>query len=180
MLGYAVTGVVRSAAQPVGGGWYYDRIDWWEHFLSVPPPRVMVLQDVDETPGFGAFVGAVHANIAAALECVGCVTNGAIRDLPAIEALGFHVFAGGLSPSHAYAHIVEWGRDVEIGGQRFAPGDLVHGDVHGVQTIPLDVAARVPAIVEELEAQERDLFALCRSRDFTLQALSEAFDRLRK
>ena len=180
MLGYAVTGVVRSASQPVGGGWYYDRIDWWKHFLSVPAPRVMVLQDADDPPGFGAFVGAVHANIAAALECIGCVTNGAVRDLPAIEVLGFHVFAARLSPSHAYAHVVEWGRDVEIGGQRFASGDLVHGDLHGVQTVPLAVATRVPAIVEELEVRERELFALCKSPEFSVQALSDAFDRLRK
>ncbi len=180
MLGYAVTGVVRSAAQPISGGWYYDRISWWEHFLTVPAPRVMILQDADDPPGFGAFVGAVHANIASALDCVGCVTNGVVRDLPDIEALGFHVFAAGLSPSHAYAHIVEWGRDVEIGGQRFSSGDLVHGDLHGVQTIPLSIASRVPAIVEELAAQEHQLFALCRSREFSLQTLSDTFERLRK
>ena len=114
-LGYAVTAQVRGEAQPVRGGWYYDRIEWWESFLSVPPPRVIVLEDIDHVPAFGAFIGEVHANIAAALKCVACITNGAVRDLPAIEALGFQLFAGDVSPSHAYAHIADWGKPVEIG-----------------------------------------------------------------
>ena len=180
MLGYAVTGVIRTSSQPVRGGWYYDRIDWWRHFLAVPAPRVMVLCDADEVPAFGAFVGSVHAHIALALDCVGCVTNGAVRDLPQLEGLGFHVFAGGLSPSHAYAHVVEWGGEVQIGGLRIAPGDLVHGDVHGVQTVPLPVAAQLPEIVEDLDRQERELFALCQSRGFSLDELAKSFDRARE
>ena len=179
MLGYAVTAVVRTSAQPVRGGWYYDRIDWWKDFLTVPPPRVMVLKDADDVPALGAFVGAVHANIASALDCVGCVTNGAIRDVPALEALGFHAFAGGLSPSHAYAHVIEWGAEVEIGGVRIAPGDLVHGDLHGVQTIPIAIAPDLPAIVEDIDREERDLFALCRSNAFSIEALAEMFARFR-
>ncbi len=179
MLGYAVTAVVRTSGQPVRGGWYYDRIDWWKSFLSVPPPRVMVLQDTDDVPALGAFVGAVHANIAAALDCVGCVTNGAVRDLPALEALGFHAFAAALSPSHAYAHVIDWGAEVEIGGLRIAPGDLVHGDLHGVQTIPIAIASELPAIVEDIDRQERDMFALCRSNTFSTDALAETFARFR-
>jgi regulator of RNase E activity RraA len=179
MLGYAVTAVVRTSAQPVRGGWYYDRIDWWKNFLAVPAPRVMVLQDADEVPALGAFVGAVHANIAAALDCVGCVTNGAIRDLTALEALGFHAFAAGLSPSHAYAHVIDWGAEVEVGGLRIAPGDLVHGDLHGVQTIPISIAPDLPAIVEDIDREERELFALCRSSAFSTDALAEMFARFR-
>ncbi len=179
MLGYAVTGRVRSSNQPIAGGWYYDQIAWWKYFLSVPEPRVMVLQDVDETPAFGAFVGEIHANIAAALNCVGCVTNGAVRDLTPVEALGFQLFAAAVSPSHAYAHIVEWGQPVEIGGLRLSPGDLVHGDRHGVHTIPLAIAAQVPRVVSELEREERELIALCRSSNFSIQALADMFDQIR-
>jgi len=178
MLGYAVTAVVRTSTQPISGGWYYDQADWWKHFLTVPSPRVMVLQDADDTPALGAFVGAVHASIAAALDCVGCVTNGAVRDLPELEALGFHAFGAGLSPSHAYAHVIEWGAAVEIGGLRILPGDLVHGDLHGVQTIPIDVAHQLPAIVESIDRQERELFAFCRSSDFSADALGELCERM--
>jgi len=179
MLGYAVTATIRSSTQPITGGWYYDRIDWWKSFLTVPAPRVMVLQDVDRVPAFGAFLGEIHANIAAALECVGCVTNGAVRDVPAIEALGFQLFAGGLSPSHAYAHVIEWGQPVEIGGLKIQQGELVHGDCHGVQLIPNGVAAQIPAIADELQRRERRLIDVCRAPDFSIDTLTDALDQLR-
>ena len=89
----------------------------------------MVLQDVDHTPGMGAFVGEVHAAIGVALNTVGCITNGAVRNLEGIEALGFGLFAGSVSVSHSYAHIIEFDTPVEIGGLVLIhPGDLLHGD----------------------------------------------------
>jgi 4-hydroxy-4-methyl-2-oxoglutarate aldolase len=178
-LGYAVTGRIRSSAQPISGGWYYDRIEWWTYVQSLPSPRVVVLQDVDPVPAFGAFVGEIHANIASALGCVACVTDGAVRDLEPVEALGFQLFAGGVSPSHAYAHIVDWGLPVDIGGLRINPGDLVHGDRHGVHTVPLAVAADVPRMAGDLDREERELIGLCQSSHFSIEALSDMFDRIR-
>jgi len=179
MLGYAVTATIRSSTQPITGGWYYDRVDWWSSFLEVPAPRVMVLQDVDQAPAFGAFVGEIHANIAAAFDCVGCVTNGAVRDVHAVERLGFHLFAGGFSPSHAYAHIVEWGSPVEIGGLKIQQGDLLHGDCHGVQQIPVGAAPAIPDVAEELRRSEQIIIEACRAPRFTVDALSIALERVK-
>src|SRR5579862_4778935 len=97
MLGYAVTGRIRTSSLPVSAGWYHDHIGWWTSFQSTPSPRVMVLEDIDPVSGFGAFVGEIHVHIAMALSCVGCVTNGAVRDLVPIEELGFQLFADGVS-----------------------------------------------------------------------------------
>ena len=94
MLGYAVTLKVRSSSPPTTGGSYLDRTDWWNFILSLPAPRVVVLQDVDSKPGEGSLLGEVHANILRALGCMGAVTNGAVRDVPAAEAMGFQFFAG--------------------------------------------------------------------------------------
>ena len=116
MVGYAATGRIRTASPPMTHRCYYDRMDWWNYVASLPEPRVMVLQDADPKPGVGAFVGEIHATIGVALNCVGCVTNGAVRDLPAVEAMGFQLFAGNVSVSHSYAHIIEFGEPVEIGG----------------------------------------------------------------
>ena len=136
MVGYAATARIRTASPPMSHRCYYDRMDWWNYVASLPEPRVMVLQDADHKPGLGAFVGEIHAAIGVALNCVGCVTNGAVRDLPAVEALGFQLYAGHTSVSHAYAHIIEFGEPVEIGGLKISSGDLLHGDRHGVLTIP--------------------------------------------
>lgn len=180
MVGFAVTAVVRTSSQPMSGGWYYDRIEFWRHILTLPGPRVLVLQDADRIRGFGAFVGEIHANIAAALGCVGCVTDGVVRDVDAVEKLGFHLFAAGTSVSHSYAHVAEFGVPVEIGGLRVESGDLVHADRHGLQTIPPSVAAAIPGVAEELRTQERSLVEFCHSPGFSIDGLDALLTRVRK
>src|ERR1700730_9935865 len=177
MLGYAVTGSIRTSTAPVTGNSYHDRIGFLHYVSSMPEPRVMVLQDVDRVQGVGALVGEIRATIAQALHCAGCVTNGAVRDLPAVEAMGFHLFAGSVAVSHAYAHIVEFGEPVEIGGLKIRSGDLVHGDRHGVHTIPFSIAPEIPKVAAEMLRNERELIAFCRSPQFSVQGLSEKLRR---
>ena len=48
IVGYAVTARIRTADPPMeGGGYIYDRTDWWKEILAVPAPRIVVIQDVD-------------------------------------------------------------------------------------------------------------------------------------
>jgi regulator of RNase E activity RraA len=173
MVGYAATGRIRTGTPPMTHRCYYDRMDWWTYVASLPEPRVMVLQDTDHNPGLGAFVGEIHASIGLALKCVGWVTNGAVRDLPAVEALGVQLFAGNVSVSHSYAHITDFGDPVEIGGLKIRSGDLIHGDRHGVLTVPLEIAADVPAEASKILADERTLTELCCSPNFTLEELAK-------
>jgi 4-hydroxy-4-methyl-2-oxoglutarate aldolase len=180
MLGYAVTGRIRSSSPPMSGRCYYHRMDFWSYVATIPEPRVIVLQDVDHMPGVGAFVGEIHANIGQALNCVGYITNGAVRDLPAVKALGFHLFSGSVSVSHAYAHLIEFGEPVEIGGLKIAPGDLVHGDRHGVQTIPLELVSEIPREAERVLRLESELIQFCKSPQFSLKGLSERLEQASK
>jgi len=177
MVGFAATARVRTASPPINRRCYYDRMDWWAYLSSLPEPTVMVLQDVDPKPGVGAIVGEIHAVIGRALKCVGCVTNGAVRDLPAVESMGFHLFAGGAAVSHAYAHIVEFGEPVEIGGLKIQSGDLLHGDRHGLLTIPASAASLIPGEAAMVLQQERELIQFCESSEFSLAGLAE---RIRK
>ena len=172
MIGYAATGRIRSAAPPMAHRCYYDRMDWWEYVASLPEPRVMVLEDMDHAPGLGAFVGEIHAAIGIALRCVGCITNGAVRDLPAVEAMGFQMFSHHVSVSHAYSHIIEIGDPVEFGGLQVSSGDLIAGDRHGVLSIPLSVAADVPDIAADIRRCEHELVKFCQSPEFSLQDLA--------
>ncbi len=178
MLGYAVTARARSSQPPIKIRWYHERMDWWNYIAGMPEPRVMVVQDIDETPGFGALVGAVHSAIALALNCAGHVTNGAVRDLSKVESMGFHLFAGGVAVSHAYAHIVDFGGPVEIAGLKISPGDLIQGDRHGIQTIPLPIAPQIPDLAQAVLDQEREILDFCASPQFSLQGLSEILERL--
>jgi len=172
VAGYAVTGRIRSSMPPINGGWYYEQIEFWRYLVTVPPPRIVVFQDSDPWPGTGAIVGEVHARICRALDSVAYVTNGAIRDVPAIEALNFQLFAGSVSVSHAYAHVVEFGQPIEMGGLRICSGDLLHGDMHGVQMIPRQIACELPAVAEQVKLQERELFELCDDHNFSVDMLA--------
>jgi 4-hydroxy-4-methyl-2-oxoglutarate aldolase len=171
MLAYAVTGRIRTSAPPMAARCYYDRIDFWKYLATIPAPRVMVIQDVDPRPGLGAFVGEIHAAIGLALDCVGYVTNGSVRDLPAVKALGFHLFSGSVAVSHAYAHLIEFGKPVEIGGLKISPGDLMHGDCHGMHSIPIQSASRIPTEAARIASAENQLKEFCRSSAFSLDKL---------
>jgi len=174
MLGYAATVKIRGSAPPTAASPYTDRTDWWEYVRSVPAPRVVVVQDVATQVGLGSLLGAVHVNILRALGCVGAVTNGSVRDLPAAKKLGFHLFAGSVSVSHAYVHIVEFGTPVEIGGLKIQSGDLLHGDLHGIQSIPLAVAEKIPLAAAKIISREQELITLCQSKDFSIEKLRAA------
>ena len=173
MLGYAATGKMRSATAPVAGRAYHMNMNWWRYVATVPEPRVIVIEDADQTTGAGALMGELHAVIARALNCIGYVTNGAVRDLKQVEALGFHLFAGNVAVSHMYAHVCEFGKPVEIGGLKIHPGDLIHGDRHGVHTIPLAIAADIPNMAAQVLREERELRQFCQSARFSLQGLDE-------
>lgn len=178
MLGYAATGRMRSTSAPVSGRAYHENMHWWRYVASIPEPRVMIVQDVDEEPGAGALVGELHAVIGLALHCVGYVSNGSVRDLAAVESLGFQLFAGGAAVSHMYAHISEYGHPVEIGDLKIFPGDLIHGDRQGVHTIPLSIAPEIPAMAAQILREENDLKNYCRSPRFSLRGLEAKLDEL--
>lgn len=175
-LGYATTIRVRSSTPPPAGHVYLDRTDWWSHMQAIPVPHVLVIEDLDARPGRGAFVGEVHAAILKALGCVGAITNGAVRDLPAVEKMGFQLFSASLSVSHSYAHIVEFGTPVNVGGLEICQGDLLHGDQHGFICIPQEIAEQLPAVVADLERREAAIVDFCRSPQFSLPWLKHVIE----
>jgi 4-hydroxy-4-methyl-2-oxoglutarate aldolase len=176
IAGYAATARIRSANPPMEGRNYYWRTDWWNHILTIPEPRVVVIEDVDNPPGLGAFVGEVNAQILMALGCTALITNGAVRDLREVQATSFQMFAGNVSVSHAYAHVFDFGGEVEIGGTRIAPASLLHGDLHGVVTVPAEIATKIPAAAHEIVKRRQHLIGLCRSPEFSIDELRRAID----
>jgi len=180
VVGYAVTVRMRSSVMPITGRCYYGHTDLWRYVASHPGPRIVVIQDADHSPGVGALFGEAYARISRALGCVACVTNGSVRDLPGIEALRFQLFAGGVSVSHAYAHVVEFGEPVEIGSLQISSGDLLHGDLHGVQQIPFEAARELPGLAEQVLRDDRELFDVTERKDFSVDTLSALLEQAAK
>lgn len=173
MVGHAVTGRLRSGEPPMKGGAFHVRTELWKSIVAVPAPRILVLQDMDDPAGRGAFIGDVHAAILKALGCVGFVTNGAVRELPGVCASGIQLFARSVAVSHAYAHIFDVGAAISVAGMDISTGDLLHGDRHGVLTIPAEIASKVPAVASEMREKERKLIEFCRSDAFSIAKLEE-------
>jgi 4-hydroxy-4-methyl-2-oxoglutarate aldolase len=171
MVGYATTLRVRAASPPWKGSSYLDRTDWWRHLDAVAVPHVVVIQDMDNHPGRGAFIGEVHANILKTLGCVGFVTDGSVRDLVAIEGLNLQLFSKTVSVSHAYVHVVEYGTPVQVAGLEIRPGDLLHGDQNGLVRIPTEIAKDIPDIANRLREREKQIIAYCRSAEFCVLGL---------
>ncbi len=165
---------------------YPDRTDWWSYLRTIPEPRVVVVEDMDRHPGIGSCAGEVHAHIFKALGCMGLVTNGAVRDLQAAESIGFCFFAGNVAVSRVYFHMLEFGVPVEVGGLKVQPGDLLHGDRHGVISIPASSARSIPAAAARVAQLERRLLEVADSQNPSLEELREAvqqsvqWDKLRR
>jgi regulator of RNase E activity RraA len=136
------------------------------------------MQDTDQEPGTGAFLGVVHVNILKALGCVGAVTNGAARELHGIEQSGFQVFAGRLAISRAYVHVVEFGGQVEVGGLKIQPGDLIHGDRHGIINVPKHLAPQLPAVAAKIAEQKQQVIELSRKPGASFETLGQAVREL--
>jgi regulator of RNase E activity RraA len=174
MVGYACTAIIAADHQPMAQS-LPSRPDWWRTVLAAPAPRVVVLQDSDARP-VGSFWGEVQGNIHKALGCVGVVTNGGVRDLDEVHALGFHFFASAVLVSHAYVHIVAIDVPVNVGGMVVHPGDLIHADKHGAQVIPMDIAPQIPDAVAKIAANERRIIETCQAQDFSLDKLMKVYN----
>jgi hypothetical protein len=72
--GCASTNRVHPANPPMTGTAYLDGTDWRAGIGLLAAPRIAIIQDLDRTPGGGV------------------ITNGAVRDLPAVSKLDFPMF----------------------------------------------------------------------------------------
>jgi 4-hydroxy-4-methyl-2-oxoglutarate aldolase len=177
VVGRAVTGRIQTYMPPMTGRCYYDHVEWWQYLMTIPPPRFVVLRDIDSRPGFGALLGEMHTHICRALDCVAFLTNGAVRDLDTVERLGFQLFSGSVSVSHAYAHVVDFGQPVEIGGLIVNPGDILHGDRHGVLSVPHGVVGELPWMAGQIKAEEAELVEFTARGSFSVEDLAKKIEK---
>lgn len=178
LVGYAVPALIRAEPSPQDGH-RASVFAWWDYVQTIPAPRVIVMHDLDEPRGQGAYWGEVQSNIHKALGCAGVVTDGSVRDLDGVRALGFQFCAAHVSVSHAFVHMVDFGLPVKVGGCWIKPGDLLHGDQHGVVTIPHEIAGTIPEAAAKVEADEHRIIEACRAGDFTVEKFKAVYRQIR-
>ena len=173
MVGYAVTSTFRSMAPPRGGDVYASMSDQVASYGSLPGPAVMVYQDLD-VPIISATFGEVMCSVYKAYGARGIITSGAGRDLDQVEALGFPAFTTGAICSHGYCHTLAVNVPVVVGGIAIYPGDLLHGDLNGVSTIPQEIASEVAQVCRELMTAEQVVLDYLKSPNINPAGLGEA------
>lgn len=167
VIGYAATFKIKTADPPVTGGRFCDRTDWWNDIKSLPSPRIAVFENINGDSKSGAVVGEVHTAILKAFGCCGVITDGSVRDVAGIEKLGIPAFATSVAVSHAYMHIVDFGKPIEILGLTVRQGDLLFADRHGVLTIPAEIASEVAEVADRLHRADKRIVDFCQSAEFT-------------
>ncbi|WP_322411185.1 fumarylacetoacetate hydrolase family protein [Microbacterium invictum] len=122
-----------------GGGYNAQK----RAFDAVRDGEVLVIEARGET-GSGT-LGDILAIRAHARGATGIVTDGGVRDIDAVTAVGIPVYTAGAHPAVLGRRHVPWDADLTIacGGTTVQPGDILVGDADGVIVIP-------PSLVEEV------------------------------
>ncbi len=176
IVGFARTARIGARDKPPGTPEQIraHRLAYYRTIEDGPRPSIVVLEDEDPEPGFGAFWGEVNSAIHKGLGCLGVITNGSVRDLDDI-APGFQMLAGLVGPSHAWVSVREIGVPVTVHGLTVSPGDLIHADRHGAAVIPPDLAEAVLRAAETIAAKEALILDAARAPGFTTDKLVEAW-----
>jgi len=119
--------------------------------------------------------GELLSTACRARRAAGCVTDGLVRDIRAIRALRFPVFAGGIGPldTKGRGKVVAIDVPVECGGVAVRSGDLVFGDADGVVVIPREIEGEIlGAALDKVSGEDRTRAALERG-----EKLADVFAR---
>ena len=175
IVGFAKTATMRARDKvPLAdGGYMAKRLDYLDYVAAAPAPGIVVIEDLDEPAGHGAFWGEVQSNVHKALGCLGTITNGSIRDIAQIPP-GFQMLAGSIGPSHAYVHVVDFALEVSVHGMSVKSGDLIHADRHGAVVVPMHAIDAMPAALDRLMAQEARIISAARAAGATVETIKAA------
>ena len=104
-----------------------------------------------------ATLGDILAARLKARGCAGVVSDGAMRDVAEMRAVGLPVFCNGVAapPSIAGLHFIDWQLPIGCGGVAVFPGDVVVADEDGAVVVPRALATEIAADAPEQERFER-------------------------
>jgi regulator of RNase E activity RraA len=149
------------------------RLGYYAYVAAGELPRIVVIEDLDPEPGFGAFWGEVNTAVHKGLGVLGCVTNGSIRDLDMI-ATEFQLLAGLVGPSHAWVRVESFGEPVTVHGLQVVHDDVIHADRHGAVVIPSAALPDLAQAIDLCTRREAPVIAAARASGFGIDQLHAA------
>ena len=169
MVGRALTvTMTNGAGEPASRNGYWDM---WDALAAMEGPVVLAIQDVSGEPHRVAYAGEMMATLAQRLGAVGMVTDGALRDVDEVHAIGFHYFMKWPVVSHANFSIASVSEPIELDGQRVVTGDVLHGDRNGIVIIPDAALDGLAEAVQGIRDREGTQLNYMRGDTFSLADL---------
>lgn len=164
MVGYAVTCTVDSTTES-RQGIGFNKL--YEILVNAPKPAIVVMQDVGNDRLHSCHAGEVMSTTMKQLGAIGILTDGGLRDVKEVHALGnFQYFCAGLVVSHGNPICVSVGDEVTISGMRVRTGDLLHGDANGILHIPDECAEKVAEAAYSIWTREEETMRRVASPEF--------------
>lgn len=153
-VAYAVTCTVDSTTEGREGIGFNAL---YELLAKAPKPAIVVMQDVGTDRLHSCHAGEVMSTRMKSLGAVGILTDGGLRDVREVGALGgFQYFCAGLVVSHGNPICVSVGDDLTVSGMEVRMGDLLHGDANGLVHIPDECAVDVAEAAYRIWARENE------------------------
>ena len=126
-------------------------------------------------------MGGVAGATAAKYGFTGCVADGVVRDIDEYKLMNFPVFARGpiQSSIRNRCGFAGCNIDVQLGGVRVRPGDLIVGDENGILVVPKERAAEVLQLAQQLKGVEDSVIAAVRRGEDPVEAhLKVSYDSM--
>lgn len=131
--------------------------------LSVARPRDVLIVATEDYEA-ASVAGDIMLGMARNMGITGLVTDGVVRDIPGLDAVGIPVFARGVSPNSPQKDGPGTiGLPVALGGIAVAAGDLIVADGDGVVVVPRETIDAVAAALAEVRTKEAQMDASVQS-----------------
>ena len=154
MVGYAVTVEYCAGSKKMSEENPDAYPKMFEYLASIPGPKVIFMKDLDAPNFTGSIVGEVTGNACRALDCVGAVVDGWIRDADEACYGGFKLVGRSLGVGHGYCCPLRFGNEIEVFGAKITPGMVVHADKYGFIAIPEEETEHLLESVKHLDSVE--------------------------
>ena len=129
--------------------------------VEAAPEGSVIVVAMDGDRDFAVF-GTTFATLGLSRGLGGFVIEGAVRGLPALQRLGFPVFARGTVAGSAGGHYRIAGTNVpiSIAGVEITSGDFIVGDADGVVVAPRERVTEILARARALRREKEELLPL--------------------
>ena len=177
LVGVAVTAQFDTSTP----GGEADMKLYWDQVAEIDAmevPVVWVVETVGSRPNFECVLGDGTAKLLHAAGCLGCVTNGLVRDVAGLLTVPFAVHCRGTIAHHCALRMKQVNVPVSVGGISVNPGDVIHACNDGVIKIP---PTSISMLLEKTPLHrkvEHDTHLVWRRTDLTAEQKKEHAKRI--